>query len=89
MPSDKIRPKSSLLQYFIESKTKSADSRLGIFGLLGGVGIMFATFVGGIVFDHIRQTAPFTMMGILNLALGLMALAVRIWGKSPEGSARS
>jgi MFS family permease len=51
---------------------------VGVFGLLGGVGILFATFVGGIVFDNIGRTAPFVMMGMLNFLMLILALVVRL-----------
>jgi MFS family permease len=50
---------------------------IGFFNAVGGLGILFATGVGGIVFDTIGRTAPFTMMGLLNLLLLVAALAVR------------
>ena len=50
---------------------------IGIYGLMGGLGILFATLVGGQVFDRIGQTAPFTMMGFMNFALLAAALMVR------------
>ena len=60
-----------------EAPVKTRGAILGVFGLLGGVGIMFATYVGGLVFDNIGYTAPFVMMGILNALLLMLALAVR------------
>jgi MFS family permease len=50
---------------------------IGFFNAVGGLGILFASGVGGIVFDTIGRTAPFTMMGVLNLLLLAAALAVR------------
>jgi MFS family permease len=50
---------------------------IGFFNAVGGLGILFASGVGGIVFDTIGRTAPFTMMGLLNLVLLGAALAVR------------
>ena len=51
---------------------------VGVYGLMGGLGIMAAMAVGGIVFDEIARTAPFTMMGITNAILMLVALLVRL-----------
>jgi len=48
------------------------------------VGILFATGVGGIVFDQIGRTAPFILMGLLNIALLLAAIAVRTRAGDPE-----
>ena len=50
---------------------------IGIYGLMGGLGILFATLVGGQVFDRIGQTAPFTMMGLMNFLLLAAAFTVR------------
>jgi MFS family permease len=50
---------------------------VGVFGLVGAIGILFATKVGGEIFDGISRTAPFVMMGILNAILMLFALWVR------------
>jgi MFS family permease len=55
-----------------EAPARSRGAIVGVFGLMGGLGILFATFVGGIVFDNIGRTAPFVMMGILNFALMLV-----------------
>ena len=60
-----------------EAKPHLRGTIVGVYGFMGGLGILFATFVGGIVFDNIARTAPFTMMGILNGVLLLGALAVR------------
>ncbi len=60
-----------------EAPVKTRGAILGVFGLLGGVGIMFATYVGGLVFDNIGYTAPFVMMGILNALLLMLTLVVR------------
>jgi MFS family permease len=50
---------------------------VGVYGLMGGIGIMAAMAVGGIVFDEIGRTAPFTMMAFANGTLMLIALGVR------------
>lgn len=56
-----------------EAPVEKRGAIIGVFGLMGGVGILFCTFVGGILFDNIGRTAPFSMMGILNFALMLVA----------------
>ena len=53
---------------------------VGLFNAFGGVGILFATLVGGYVFDHFGPTVPFTMMAILNVLLLAVALVVRSAG---------
>lgn len=55
---------------------------VGVFGLLGGVGILFASLAGGELFDAIGRTAPFVMMAILNACLALCALYVHLQDKA-------
>jgi MFS family permease len=57
-----------------EAPAEKRGAIVGVFGLAGAVGILFAVWAGGIVFDVIGRTAPFVMMGILNAALMLVAL---------------
>ena len=64
-----------------EAPVANRGAVVGVYGLVGGVGILFATYVGGIVFDNIGRTAPFVMMGILNTALMLVAILVRLRSK--------
>lgn len=62
-----------------EAPAHSRGAVLGTFSLMGATGIMLLTFLGGVVFDQLGQTAPFTMMGIVNLAVfgGAMYLRLR------------
>lgn len=60
-----------------EANAANRGAVVGVYGVLGGVGILFATFVGGIVFDNIGRTAPFVMMGVLNFLLFLVAFRLR------------
>lgn len=55
---------------------------VGLFNLVGGIGILFATYVGGFLFDGLGRTAPFTMMGLLNAALLAVVLLER-WRGGP------
>ena len=50
---------------------------VGFYNAVGGIGILFATYVGGLAFDNIGRTAPFTVMGLLNAVLLVCALVVR------------
>lgn len=54
---------------------------MGMFNMSGAVGIFFAGFFGGRLFDSVGPYAPFVLIGILNGLLVLLALIVRI--KSP------
>ena len=60
-----------------EAPAKSRGAVLGTYSLMGAVGIMLLTFVGGILFDRLGRTAPFTMMGCINLAVFAAALILR------------
>jgi len=52
-----------------EAPVKSRGAVLGTYSLMGAAGIMILTFFGGFLFDYVGKTAPFTMMGIVNLAV--------------------
>jgi predicted MFS family arabinose efflux permease len=72
-----------------ESHSPYRGSIVGVFGLLGGLGILVTTFMGGQLFDGIGRTAPFVMMGIMNLLLMVAALYVRANHRSPEQAAET
>jgi MFS family permease len=63
-----------------EAGTRKRGAIVGSFNLAGGIGIMFGSYVGGLVFDAIGRTAPFIMMGIFNGLLLLLGLVV--WRKA-------
>ena len=67
-----------------EAQASLRGAIIGVRDLVAGLGIMFAGFLGGVVFDAIGRTAPFTMMGILNAALMLLALVVRFRAGVPS-----
>lgn len=52
---------------------------LGTFGVSGALGMLVLTLGGGQVYDQIGGGAPFAMMGVVNLAVAVAALAVRQW----------
>ena len=56
---------------------------VGFYNAIGGIGILFATYVGGLAFDNIGRTAPFTVMGLLNISLLCCALLVRTRSRMP------
>ncbi len=56
---------------------------IGFFNFSGAIGILFSTKVGGIIFDSIHPSAPFVMIGVLNLLLMVAAIAVRIMAPGP------
>ena len=59
-----------------EAPAKIRGASVGVFGLVGTFGILFATFVGGQVFDAIGYGAPFVMMSVVNGIVALWALAL-------------
>ena len=59
-----------------EATQRIRGAIVGVFGLMGGLGIMTAMAAGGIVFDNIGRTAPFTMMALMNGLLMLVAIIV-------------
>ena len=67
-----------------EARASLRGAIIGVRDLMGGLGIMFAGFLGGVVFDAIGRTAPFTMMGILNAVLMVLALVVRFRAGAPS-----
>ncbi len=60
-----------------EAPERIRGAVVGVFGLVGAIGILFATKIGGEIFDSIGRTSPFVMMGILNAMLMTFALWVR------------
>lgn len=64
-----------------EAPAKSRGAVLGTYSLMGAAGIMVLTFAGGLLFDHVGKTAPFTMMGCINLLVLAGALWLRRSGK--------
>lgn len=69
-----------------EARGEYRGSIVGVFGQLGGLGILVASAAGGYLFDGIGRTAPFFMMGLLNLVLMAFALLV-YFGKHRDAPA--
>jgi MFS family permease len=67
-----------------ESSTKYRGSIVGVFGGMGGFGILATSFFGGQLFDDVGRTAPFVMMGLLNFVLLAAALLVRFTRPEPS-----
>lgn len=64
-----------------EAPVRERGAVLGMFGLVGAVGIALATAVGGWLFDHWMHAGPFVLVGLANAVIVALALLVR-W-KSP------
>lgn len=50
---------------------------IGGFGFCGTLGIIFSTWIGGIIFDLLRPAAPFVFVGILTWLVFFYALVIR------------
>jgi len=59
-----------------EAPKNIRGAAVGVFSLVGTLGILFATVLGGVVFDAIGPGAPFTMMAIVNAVVVVWALSV-------------
>jgi len=54
---------------------------VGVFNTFGAIGILVSSWFGGMLFDSIAPAAPFVLIGIMNGAVAVLAIIVRI--KSP------
>ncbi len=70
-----------------ESPPKERGAVVGMFTLWGGVGVLFATWAGGRLFDSWAPYAPFVIMGVANIILFVAAVIIRI--KSPGLNVRA
>ena len=52
-------------------------SVIGFFGFCGAIGIMTAFGIGGYLFDHWTESAPFLLFGIFGVVVGIFGLAIR------------
>jgi MFS family permease len=70
-----------------EAPVKIRGATVGVFGLFGTCGILFATLVGGWVFDAFGPGAPFTMMAGVNSIIVALAAWVIVSGSARPVSA--
>lgn len=61
-----------------EAPARERGTIVATSGLFGAIGILAATVIGGYLFDAIAPSAPFVMLGLLQLALCLSAVVVRV-----------
>ena len=59
-----------------EAPARIRGASVGVFGLVGTLGILFATVIGGQVFDTYGYGAPFVMMSFVNAVVAIWALAL-------------
>lgn len=57
---------------------------IGGFGICGTLGIIFSTWVGGIIFDLWQPSAPFVFVGILTWLVFFYALIIRQVAPGPK-----
>ncbi len=69
-----------------EAPVRERGSIVATSGLFGAIGILVAAVAGGRLFDSIGPSAPFVMLGLLQLVLCLAAVVVRL--KSPGSAHR-
>ena len=50
---------------------------IGMFNVMGAIGILVSAHFGGQMFDSIDPSAPFILIGVLNTLLFIAALIVR------------
>lgn len=60
-----------------EAKIDMRGTLVGVFNTMGGIGIIAVSGIGGVIYDALGRSTPFTMMGMLNGLLLLAAIAVR------------
>jgi MFS family permease len=69
-----------------EAPANIRGATTGVFSLVGTVGILAATFAGGLVFDAFGPGAPFLMMSGVNAVIVIWALIVILSKRSKPGS---
>lgn len=52
-----------------EAPPESRGAAAGVFSIVGTLGILSATVLGGILFDKFGPSAPFTMMAVVNFVI--------------------
>ncbi len=57
---------------------------VGVFNTSGAIGILVSSWFGGMLFDSVAPAAPFVLIGIMNGAVAILAILVRIKSPGPE-----
>lgn len=60
-----------------EAPVAERASVVSAFNFCGAIGILVTSQLGGWLFDHVGQSAPFVMIGLLNLVVMIAAFIVR------------
>ncbi len=61
-----------------EAPKRMHGTIVGIFLVMGALGVIVASLGGGQLFDHWSKTGPFTLMGVLNAIALVWAIVVRV-----------
>jgi MFS family permease len=61
-----------------ETRDQDRGAVVGMFSLCGAIGVLFATAVGGRLFDSWAPYAPFVIMGVANFGLLVAAILIRL-----------
>jgi MFS family permease len=64
-----------------EAPARIRGASVGVFGLVGTAGILFATYFGGQVFDAFGYGTPFSMMAGVNALIAVWALILCLTGR--------
>jgi MFS family permease len=60
-----------------EAPTAERGAVVGMFNVMGAIGILFATFAGGRLFDSISPNSTFILIGIINALIFVSAVIIR------------
>ena len=66
-----------------EAPTAQRGAVVGMFNMVGAIGILICSAVGGRLFDSINPSAPFVLIGGLNFCLLIAAIFVRKYAPGP------
>jgi len=70
-----------------EAPANLRGSAMGIFYFSGTLGVVMMSFVAGFLFDKIGYSAPFVMVGLLNLVFAVLGLLLLLRDRKPEAAA--
>jgi len=70
-----------------ESPPQLRGAAAGVYNICGTLGVLFATGLGGLAFDRIAYSMPFTMMAGVNLVVALSALTLLALRRSAPAAA--
>jgi MFS family permease len=72
-----------------EAPADLRGSALGIFYFLGTLGVVVMSSLSGLLFDKIGYSAPFVMVGGLNLAFAVLGVFLVLRGAARAGEAQA